>query len=103
MLHQNYIKNPLLPHQTGIQLWTNQEHQFIAANQSSVDLFGFKNLEQLIGRKPEDMPCQASECAPQFEEQYESVLQNQKPMTILDIHHYSNGDRRTFITNKSPL
>ncbi len=94
---------PRLPHANSVQVWMDNEHRFIAANDSTVKLFGYAKLDSMLGKQPEHMKCQAVECAALFVLQNEIVMANQKPLIILDIHPYADGSTRTFMTTKCPL
>lgn len=93
----------LLPHTNIIQVHMNREHRFVAGNLPSVGLFGFRQLDDMLGLLPAEIKCDAASAAPIFEEQNNYVFETGREMISLELHAYAEGAQRFLRSRKSPL
>lgn len=93
----------LLPHKNKIRLIMDKHHRFVAANQSTVELFGYSSIEQLLGDTPSEIPCEASQSADAFISQNNHVMKTEESVVVLDVHRYSQDNIHSLFTIKNPV
>lgn len=75
---------------------------FVCANLAYANLVGFDTVEQLIGKADYDVPCQTANCAKDFQQQDQYVVQTGRSLKVLDIHPYPDGSWHAHIFTKKP-
>lgn len=81
----------------------DQNSVFFYANRTDTQQVGYLKPEDIVGDTDYDMPCAASECAAQFQQQDQEVFNSGRPLTILGIHPYANDQWRVIIGKKNLL
>jgi DNA-binding CsgD family transcriptional regulator len=76
---------------------------FLYANEAYGRLVGVPHFLELIGKREDELPCGAAECADLYRQQDREVMEKGLPLRILDIHPYANDNWRAFIFIKTPL
>jgi len=76
---------------------------FLYANQAYGQLVGVPHFLELIGKREDELPCGAADCADLYRQQDREVMEKGLPLRILDIHPYANDEWRAFIFIKNPL
>lgn len=76
---------------------------FLYVNQAYGQLVGVPRYLELIGKREDELPCGAAECADMYRQQDLEVMETGLPLRILDIHPYANDHWRAFIFIKTPL
>jgi len=56
-----------------------------------VDVLGWRNSEQCIGKTDHDLPCKASESAEFYIEQDKKVIEKPAPLASLEVQQYADG------------
>lgn len=89
---------------TGTGCWgcKDLDSVFRYLNQASSDRVGFRDRFDAIGLTDDDLPCDAAACAALFRQQDAEVIRQGRPLRILDIHPYANGQWRAFVFTKTP-
>ena len=87
----------------GMIVVMNEKSKFIYANNYTAKLFGYKNVDELLGNDAYDIRCRAVECADSFIQQDTYVVQNNHKLTMLDIHGYADHKETVFLANKTPF
>jgi len=77
--------------------------EFCYANPRAGQLCGYAKPEDMIGDTDYDLHCAAAKCAYLFQQQDSEVLQTGKPLRMLDIQPYANGEWRAFVDTKTPI
>ncbi len=77
--------------------------QFLLANNTSIQWFGFKSLDAMTGKIYADMPCRAAEQHANFMQQDEMILQNKGHGKIIGLYCYHNYDWKIVFAEKYPL
>lgn len=98
---QEFYQN-LLEQLSGLIVVMDKESKFIYSNKFTAQEFGYQNEDSMLGVDAFGMRCPAVECADDFIKQDLFVRENNKELTILDIHTYAKGNPRILLTRKSP-
>ncbi|MCG9595219.1 helix-turn-helix transcriptional regulator [Vibrio sp. Isolate25] len=75
---------------------------FAYANRAYAKLIGLNSPQDCIGLTDHQMPSPTTKCASDFQEQDRFVIENKRPIKVLDIHPYPDGTWHTHIFSKSP-
>ncbi len=94
-----YIDSSMLP---GCFSVVNLDNHFIAANDNRIKLFGFKRLEQLVGKHYSELPCKAALQANVHDQQNKQVYQTGN-LKFLDYTCYVDDTWKLFIGEKKIL
>ncbi|HEY9132623.1 MAG TPA: helix-turn-helix transcriptional regulator [Dyella sp.] len=76
---------------------------FMYGNAAYAEAIGVDHHLDLIGRTDYDMPCETAACADLFRAQDRDVMDNARPLRILDIHPFAGGEWRAYLFSKTPL
>lgn len=87
----------------GTMAWKNKELYYIGASQNMISDFGFDDLDDVVGQTVYDIKCPAVECAENFMEQDQLVLNTGADLTVLNIHPFADGQVKMLIGNRRPL
>lgn len=89
---------------TGTGCWgcKDLDSVFRYMNRTCATRVGFRDHYDVIGRTDDDLPCDAAACAELFRQQDREVIEHGRPLRILDIHPYAEGQWRAFIFTKTP-
>lgn len=90
----------LLQQMPGIIMATNSQHDWIATNDATAAVVGYKSAQDILGTNIANINCPAAESADLFKKQNEEVLKSRQELTLLDIHTYANNELKLFITHK---
>ncbi|NOH95903.1 helix-turn-helix transcriptional regulator [Vibrio sp. 99-70-13A1] len=98
---------PLLQQSLFAQLpgcWGCKDTQsvFIYANSAYIKLIGLGSEDNCEGLTDFDMPSQTVECAQEFRDQDQYVMETQRTLKVLDIHPYPDGRWHAHIFTKTP-
>lgn len=96
-----YNQSNLMDCFPGMVGYLDVKHQVKLLNKRALDMLGFKSLDDAIGKTSFDIPSRASECAEQYISQDCLVLEQEKPLQILDICEYSDCSIHAWLTTKS--
>lgn len=81
----------------------DRESRFVVASQSSLDLIGYKNTDQIHDTTYHDMPCQAANNADLFSCEDATVIKTKKPVKILTCQPLNNSSHYIMLGEKHPL
>lgn len=98
-----FLFKQLIEQSADLMLVVNTDSRFMYANYIAAHLFGYHEIEQIHSLTAHAIRCPASEFAEQFIAQDQQVIQQQRPLSLLDIHTYANDIPKVFLTKKSPL
>ncbi|MGF1827582.1 helix-turn-helix transcriptional regulator [Photobacterium angustum] len=95
---EDYILDPIIRVDVGIVLVKNKQHQFIAANQTFMNIAGIDEIDKLIGLRDFDMPW--SDDSQLYIEHEKKVMDGQRSTVIEPL----NGiELFQLVTEKKPL
>lgn len=78
-------------------------HQFVFSNEYTAKLFGYKDVQTMLGINAYDMRCPAVKSADKFIAQDKQVIQKQTSLNLLDIHQYADDTTKVLLTKKKPI
>ncbi len=87
----------------GIIAWKDTASRYLGGNRAAVELSGFKKIEEMLGVSDYEVKESIAECAELFVEQDKKVMKENKDLSVLGVHLYSDDTKRTLLTQKSPL
>jgi DNA-binding CsgD family transcriptional regulator len=93
----------LIEHLQDIIVVENLNHEFVLSNSYTAKLFGYKDVDAMLGVNAHGMRCPAVESADRFIEQDKLVIEQKSTLNLLDIHCYADGKIRVLMTQKSPI
>ncbi|MCH9644545.1 MAG: helix-turn-helix transcriptional regulator [Gammaproteobacteria bacterium] len=94
------------------QFCVNARHIAMAVNKDlkathftnyGAKLHGLNDFEAALGLSSYELKAPTSKSAPEFERQFRKVIDTGQPLTMLDIHTYSDGTIRFFYSFKTPI
>lgn len=93
----------MLKQMPGLLVIMDINSKFIYSNNYTAKMFGYKDEDSMIGIDAFGMRCEAVECAADFIKQDSYVVENERKLTIFDVHGYASGETKVLLTKKSPF
>ncbi|WP_108652774.1 hypothetical protein [Dongshaea marina] len=91
------FKGELIPYNTGIHLLKDTEHRFLACNNNFIKASGFNRLEDVIGRRDDEMPwAELSE----LYIRHEKDILNGQSYRVFELFKNADGDQVFMLTHK---
>lgn len=72
-------------------------------NEQCAYMVGYDNVEEIYGKKMDEIRCKAAETVPIWIEQNQMVLKTNKSIKLLDIHPYRNNEIKVILSQKLPF
>ncbi len=87
----------------GISLWKKDSHSvFVDVNQEYTRLFGFKRVDDVIGKTDADLPCQVANISDIIQINDKEVLKNKEVIKFLEILQVANDEWKILFIVKTP-
>lgn len=81
----------------------NQDLQFTQITDHGAKLHGYRNAEHMIGTSLFDIKCSLIKSAPDFYQQFKKAMNQERRVSMLDLHTYADGQTHITRTDKTPL
>jgi DNA-binding CsgD family transcriptional regulator len=87
----------------GISLWKkNTQSIFVDVNQEYARLFGFKRVDDVIGKTDADLPCRVANIADVIQHNDQEVIKNKEAIKFLEILQVANDEWKILLIVKTP-
>jgi DNA-binding CsgD family transcriptional regulator len=88
---------------SGLLVVMDPTSKFIYLNNYTAKMFGFQEASNALGKNAFQINCPANESANNFITQDNLVISKNRPIKVFDIHEYANGEKKIFLTTKTPF
>jgi DNA-binding CsgD family transcriptional regulator len=102
-MHNNIINFDSLQYTPGAAWVKDVNSCYLAASVKSATIWGFVDIEQVVGIRDYNLRCKASEAAEQFIAQDRHVLSTRQSMVTLNVCCYFGDNCKVLLGQKSPI
>ena len=87
----------------GLMVWKDRESRYYGCNERFAQLTGFGSPEHAADKFDYDMQTPSAECSDIFRAQDQLVLQHERPLALIDLQQFVDGQNLVVLTRKTPL